>query len=123
MAIAKGMLPTEATRRIKFMRREIVIDTPPAYDFHEGDLFYPCGNEGGEWLQVIKASDGCMGNIEAHLLVAGRRWAYTIASKQLAHLLRTGNMPSGALRITPSQSNSESLRLNIEQELIPSTCK
>lgn len=123
MAIAKGMPPTEATKRIKFMRREIVIDIPPAYNFHEGDLFYRCGSEGSEWLQVINDADGSMGSIEVHLPVAGRRWAYTISSEQLAHLLKIGGKPDRALRIQPSQSGSESLRLNIEQELVPGICK
>lgn len=119
MAIAQGMDKKEATKRIKIMRREDAVSSPPAYDFHEGDLFYREGL-GGDWLQVLKMKmvDGLL-LIEVHLpIVKGaerERLAYRVTQDELAHVLKTGlPLPDGR-RISASQSDTDALRMQVQQ--------
>lgn len=113
LAIANGMSKSEATRTIKFLRREIVVDNPPSYDFQEGDLFYQTHRNA--WLQIVRvvSVDG-PGILEIHQPTGdNRRLAYRLSNKQLVEVLRTGSHPSDEHRIGISQSESESLRLMI----------
>lgn len=93
-AIAEGMSKTEATKRIKIIRREFAINTPPAYDFHEGDIFYRGGCSGLDWLQVVKIKNtDAVQSIEIHVSCTNGRNAFYLSSEELAHILKTGNAP------------------------------
>lgn len=115
-AIAKGMPKAEATKRIKIMRREIVVNEPPTYRFHEGDTFYCRSTPSQRWVQVVAISYvNSKAMIEAHQEANGKRQAFLISPISMANLLQHGGFLSAADRIPPSASKAETLRLEIDQ--------
>lgn len=113
-AIAQGMDRKEATKRIKIMRRDDAVSSPPSYDFHEGDLFYR--RDSAAWFQIvkIKTANG-QAVIEAHIPCPEGRMAFILSADEVAHVLRTGKAPVAVKQIPASKSDSESLRLMIQQ--------
>jgi hypothetical protein len=113
-AIALGMDRKEATKRIKIMRREDAVSSPPSYDFHEGDLFYR--RDSAAWFQIVKirTANEQVG-IEGHIPCSVGRKVFILSVDEVAHVLKTGKPPVPAKQIPASMSDSESLRLMIEQ--------
>ena len=102
-AIADGLPQAEATRRVKVMRREVVINTPPVYAFQVGDLFFGADN----WWQVMGGTEpGVDQVVEVHCLEAGERIGYRIPAADFVLCLKTGNRPEHRFRITRSERSS-----------------
>lgn len=92
--------------RLKVQARYLayVVTDPIEYDFHEGDVFW--SRDGFHYLQVISDSDDLL---EVKFKVSTVVCGYWITSAQLAHWLKTGDVPiQGA--IGKHQSRSEIAR-------------
>jgi hypothetical protein len=115
-AMERGMTKKEATKHIKIMRREYAVGIPPAYDFHEGDIFYRGGYGSSDWLQILKIrSADTIQEIETHFPTSGGRVAFILSPEALEHLLKTGSAPPVEKQIPPSRSGSEAVRMLIKQ--------
>lgn len=100
--------PEKELLRFKIMYKAHVVSTPPAYDFHEGDIFYSSQQQTP--VQVISTRDV----IEVHSInPEGRRSAFHVSDHELAAWLETGEPPLDK-RITFTQSTSEALRFFID---------
>ena len=98
------MTKTEATKHIKIMRREYAVGIPPAYDFHEGDIFYRGGYGSSDWLQILKIrSVDTVQEIETHFPSSGARVAFILSPEALEHVLKTGSTPPVEKQIPPSK--------------------
>lgn len=114
-AIASGMDKQEATQRIKIMRSEHAVATPPAYAFGECDVFYRGEHGGQDWVQVIGSKRfGEIELIEAHWPNAGRRKAYRLPPHELAACLESGQPPPESKRIAPLESLLTSFQTMID---------
>lgn len=115
-AIEQGMPRKEATKRIKIMRREDAVGVPPAYAFHEGDIFYRGGYGSSDWVQIVKIHTvHTIQEIEAHFPSPSGRVAVVLSPAMLAHLLKSGDAPPAERQISPSQSGSDALRMMIQR--------
>lgn len=115
-AVSNGMPSKEATKHIKVMRSEHALNTPPTFDFHEGDIFYKSGASDRDWIQVIKIfSTNAIQTLEIHIPQGCGRAAYHLHPEELAVTLKTGKRPNDDKKITRGQSKSETLRYMINE--------
>jgi len=115
-AMERGMTKSEATKHVKIMRREYAVGIPPAYDFHEGDIFYRGCYGSSDWLQILKIrSDDTLQEIETHFPTSGGRVAFVLSPEALEYVLKTGSTPVVEKQIPPSKSGSETARMLIKQ--------
>jgi len=115
-AITRGMSKKEATKRIQISRSEFVIGVPPVFDFHEGDIFYRTDEGNPAWIQIVKIKIiDSIQFIEVHTSHQSGRDAFLLSESEVSQLLRSGDEPLVEKRIPPSQSDSEALRLMINQ--------
>lgn len=106
-AMARGMTKAEATKHVKIMRREVIVNDPPAYDFHPGDTFYRGRFGGQDWALVGDVENTTSGVfIEAHFPKRDGRIAFRITAAEFADCLRTGVQPSDRKRISQSKRTS-----------------
>jgi len=88
-AIERGVSKTEATKRFRIMKREVVINVPPVYGFEEGDIFYRGIHGGADWAQVRSVKGE---QIEVHLPSGGD---CLLSAEKFAALLQSGRRLGG----------------------------